>query len=305
MIRLIGALPLTCAGALMAACTYYETEASEDVTPPSGTSADGGAVANGELPCDVAELLSSNCWSCHGSQPRNGAPMSLATRAALQAASTVSPGMTQAERALARMRDTQRPMPPAGRTPPSADAVAKFAAWIEQGMPMGMCGGAGGSGDAGSDDMGVDGGTTAQLTCSSGEFWPIDWDDGSPNMNPGLPCRSCHLQQEDRRAYFFMGTVYPTLHERDRCISSVLAGTEVHIVDRDGQVALRLPVRAGGNFFSTEREAGVRLPFTARVVGPRGETISMSTPQMSGDCNGCHTERGANGAPGRILLPTP
>jgi hypothetical protein len=29
----------------------------------------------------------------------------------------------------------------------------------------------------------------------------------------------------------------------------------------------------------------------------------MSTLQSSGDCNGCHTEQGKNGAPGRIFLP--
>jgi len=29
----------------------------------------------------------------------------------------------------------------------------------------------------------------------------------------------------------------------------------------------------------------------------------MTAPQTSGDCNGCHTQTGANGAPGRITLP--
>jgi hypothetical protein len=26
----------------------------------------------------------------------------------------------------------------------------------------------------------------------------------------------------------------------------------------------------------------------------------MTTPQTIGDCNGCHTQSGSNGAPGRI-----
>jgi hypothetical protein len=65
-----------------------------------------------------------------------------------------------------------------------------------------------------------------------------------------------------------------------------------------------MAVRARGNFMSSSRNANVPLPFTARVVSPTGGITQMMTPQMTGDCNGCHTEQGANGAPGRILLPT-
>lgn len=124
-------------------------------------------------------------------------------------------------------------------------------------------------------------------------------------MNPGLACRNCHLDEDDDLAFFFMGTVFPTLHEEDRCYSDVPAGTVVEIIDRNGQVALELEVRERGNFFSSSTRAQVELPFTARVVTPDGATIQMNTPQMTGDCNGCHTEQGENGAPGRILLPAP
>jgi hypothetical protein len=44
------------------------------------------------------------------------------------------------------------------------------------------------------------------------------------------------------------------------------------------------------------------LPFTAKVTF-QGREIVMTTPQTDGDCNSCHTETGANGAPGRIKLP--
>jgi hypothetical protein len=47
---------------------------------------------------------------------------------------------------------------------------------------------------------------------------------------------------------------------------------------------------------------GIATPFTAEVIY-QGQSVSMTTPQTSGDCNSCHTESGANGAPGRIVVP--
>ena len=44
------------------------------------------------------------------------------------------------------------------------------------------------------------------------------------------------------------------------------------------------------------------MPFTAKVTH-QGRERAMTTTQTSGDCNGCHTQAGANGAPGRITLP--
>ena len=46
----------------------------------------------------------------------------------------------------------------------------------------------------------------------------------------------------------------------------------------------------------------IQLPYTARVVA-NGKVSAMTTPQTNGDCNSCHTQRGDNVAPGRILLP--
>ncbi|MGD0679831.1 MAG: hypothetical protein ABSC94_30975 [Polyangiaceae bacterium] len=45
-----------------------------------------------------------------------------------------------------------------------------------------------------------------------------------------------------------------------------------------------------------------RADLTATITY-NGKTAAMTTPQMTGDCNSCHTEQGANGAPGRIVLP--
>lgn len=287
-------LQLMVAVAAASACSYYDASPHADTEPPNTADA-GDSPVSGDLPCDVADVVQT-CVSCHSDPPRAGAPMPLASRADLLAPSPF-PGSLQAERALARMTDQARPMPPAGVPGLSSAQIARFEAWIDAGFPTGMCGGSSTGGDAGTGPQ--------PTTCTSGEYWPGDWDDKSPDMNPGLACRACHLEEEEDVAYFFMGTVFPSLHEEDLCYSDVPAGTEVHIVDRNNDVALRLPVRRRGNFFSLTRQAGVLLPFTARVVDPQGRTIAMSTPQMSGDCNGCHTEQGANGAPGRILLPSP
>ena len=261
---------------LVAGCYY--------ASAPEVSSSDAGPVASSEFPCDVAETLQF-CTGCHARPPRGGAPFPLVERADLAA--------PIAQRALARMRDGARPMPPAGLPRPSAMQIDAFAAWIDAGMPEGTCAGTGMPPDAG----------PAETVCSSGQYWTEDWDEGSPDMNPGLPCRSCHLAEEPERAYFFMGTAFPTLHEEDRCYSTVPAGTRVEIIDANGVVALTMPVRPRGNFFSTSRTANVALPFTARVVTADGRVNQMSTPQMTGDCNACHTEQGANGAPGRIVLP--
>ena len=263
--------------------------------PTSG--GDAGSVTSSEFPCAAATVLAT-CWGCHTSPPRGGAPMSLAHPSDLAAPSAAQPGSSLAERALARIRDTARPMPPAGLPRPDAASVAAFAAWIADGRPSGTCTGVHAPPDAG----------TAETICTSQLKWPIVWRDGSSDldprdMNPGLPCRACHQTEKPSRAFFFMGTAFPTLHEQDRCFSTVPQGTRVEILDANGQVALTMSVRARGNFFSNSRTADVALPFTARVVTPNGAISQMTTPQMTGDCNGCHTEQGANGAPGRIVLP--
>ena len=264
----------------------------------AGTSdgVDAAMVTSTEFPCEVAQTLSA-CWSCHADPPRGGAPMALTTRAHFTAMSSAQPGATVGQRAVLRMRDSARPMPPSGIPGPSGADIAAFEAWVTGGMPAGTCEGVDPP-QPGEPAM------PAMTVCSSGQKFPVQFDDGSPDMNPGLACRSCHLQREPEEARFFMGTVYPTLHEQDRCYSNVPAGTRVEILDANGTVTLTMMVRSRGNFMSTSRNANVPLPFTARVVSPTGGVTQMMTPQMTGDCNGCHTEQGANGAPGRILLPS-
>jgi hypothetical protein len=46
----------------------------------------------------------------------------------------------------------------------------------------------------------------------------------------------------------------------------------------------------------------VMFPYSAKV-SYMGRERAMAAMQTTGDCNSCHTQGGANSAPGRILLP--
>ena len=106
-----------------------------------------------------------------------------------------------AERSLIRLRDAADPMPPVGYPTPTAAEVTDFANWIANGMPAGTC-------------AGTNPNQPAPTVCTSGSKWPAGSNAEDPDMNPGLACRACHLQREPQKAYYFAGTVYPTLHEQ-------------------------------------------------------------------------------------------
>jgi hypothetical protein len=122
----------------------------------------------------VLSVLQSKCWSCHGDPPE-GAPMALVTRAELLTPSTKDPTKTYAERALVRMLDTNKPMPPKGSPAASAADVAAIQKWVDGGRQGGTCstGGSGaggtGSGGAGAVDRGLpcDVATLLKTRCDS------------------------------------------------------------------------------------------------------------------------------------------
>jgi hypothetical protein len=263
------------------------------------------------LPCDVAELVSKKCSSCHGVPPQNAAPQSLMTLAHFTAPSALDPQATYAQRSLVRMKQTAAPMPPAYAPQLTPQELDAFERWVTAGAPAGTCET---DPDAG---LGFDAGPPP-LTCLSNTFAPRPTTlapNGGDEMAPGLACNSCHrggnFQEQNpfgalgmTRTYDAAGTVYGSPNEKDLCVSSVGdAGLVVEIIDSTGTVALSLPVGASGNFHgSLPLDAGVKLPYTARVV--RGAVSrTMTTPQTEGDCNTCHTEYGREEAPGRIVAP--
>lgn len=267
--------------------------------PTGGETGDTGMApaADRQLPCEVDDLLQRYCRSCHADPPI-GAPMPLIDHIDLTAAGTGD--VLVAQRALARMQDAAAPMPPAPASPPTAEEVAAFAAWVDAGAPAGTCDTA----TPTSDPFDVD------PTCSSGLFWDDGLDDGDPRMNPGRDCISCHDTERlddpddpDIPDLVIGGTLYPTGYEPDLCIGASGGALEVVVATVDG-IEVRLTPNDSGNFLlhRAEAPAGFEPPFTVKVVDGDRERVMPGTAP-SGSCNGCHTDTGNNGAPGRVVVP--
>jgi hypothetical protein len=254
-----------------------------------GTAGSSGGVAAG-IPCDVAALLANRCVSCHGVVPTSGAPMSLVSFADLVAPARSNPAVTVATLALTRMQSATAPMPPAPAARATAAEIAALQSWNAAGDPASGC----------ATDAGVSDPFSVPPTCTSQTSW-TGGTRGSPSMNPGLACIACHATTGGEAPLFALaGTVYPTAHEPDLCngVNGATVGAQVVIAGADGQTVTLSP-NAAGNF---SYQGTVALPFQAKVVFMGRERV-MTTPQSSGDCNSCHTQSGASGAPGRILLP--
>ena len=159
-----------------------------------------------------------------------------------------------------------------------------------------------GTGGSGGGDAGGAAGAAAPdpfavaAICTSNTMWTRG-DHGSPDMNPGRACIACHTTN-DGPALTFAGTVYPTAHEPDLCYGDGSNTARVTITGADGQTVTLTP-GASGNFNSKTQ---VMLPYRAKV-SYMGRERAMAAMQTTGDCNSCHTQNGANSAPGRILLP--
>jgi hypothetical protein len=252
-------------------------------TAAGGTGTGGtGTLTASDLPCDVQTALSTRCWSCHGPTPMVGAP-SLTTVAAFMAPSRIMPSQTEGQVAVSRMQSTSIPMPPAPNSPATSAEITTISNWVAAGYPSGTGCGAPAS------------------VCTSMVTWTRG-NDGSGDMNPGMACNDCHARNGGVEAppiFSIAGTVYPTAHEPDLCYgANSSSGAQVVITGADGRT-LTLSPNAAGNFYS---EMNVALPFSAKVVTAAG-TRAMVATQTSGDCNTCHTQDGANMAPGRIMLP--
>ena len=154
--------------------------------------------------------------------------------------------------------------------------------------------------DEGPGDM------TGVAVCSSNTYWK-DMDTGSEAMHPGGKCDTCHDKNPMTAPNFTVnGTVYPTMHEPDDC-NGVAAGVDdkglpdvqIVVTDRTMRVRPPLPVNSVGNF---KFEGEVLFPIWVKVVS-KGKENKMTMQAPHGDCNACHTQMGAEGAPGRIQMP--
>lgn len=105
--------------------------ATSTTDDPAETEGSGG-VASDEIPCDVANVLAANCGNCHGESPTFGAPMALTTISDFRVPSITDPAIDVAASVLARMDDTERPMPPDGSMSDADKALVQ--AWIDGGF---------------------------------------------------------------------------------------------------------------------------------------------------------------------------
>ncbi|MEZ4222915.1 MAG: hypothetical protein R3B13_18375 [Polyangiaceae bacterium] len=283
--RLHGSIALLTASAL-AAAFGCQGEVIDPGHPGNGNgSGTTSTQVAGDLPCDVATVLSESCTPCHSDPPLSKVPMALISYADLTAPSTTHPGMTVAEVSLARMQDAKDPMPPTGVLP-AAD-IAAFQSWIAAGMPPGDCG-PNGSGSV----------PQLPLVCSSDTHW-TGGNHESPLMRPGGTCIQCHSASGEGPTLLVAGTVYPTAREPDDC--NGISAIDVVVTDAQGKT-VTLSTNAAGNFFYEAAPGALVPPYNAKVVSGGKERV-MKQSVASGDCNTCHTQDGKDGAPGRIYAP--
>lgn len=263
------------------------------VLPPTGDVPPGpaGTGLNTGLPCDVQAVLEDRCIACHST----ASPPPLRSYADLMAKSQLDPTKTMAQLSLERMKSTTSPMPPKPAEAPAADEIKVFEDWVALGTPQGAaCTDAPPDGGAPNPDGGDAGGVSK---CTSGKTW-ANGNDGSPLMHPGTACNACHQQQGGPNLRI-AGTVYPTLHEPNDCNGKgPPPALTVVITDKNGRVT-RIPVNEVGNFSTRTR---IVPPYKAAVTDGT-KTRAMTGSVTAGDCNSCHTDPGANGAPGRVMAP--
>ncbi len=299
MSKQLMAVAVLVGGVVAVSCGQTPASSFQNNIDPDTETSFGGPPAYegsiGGLPCDVATVVRTRCASCHRTPLAGNATMPLTTWAELTAASPS--GASYAARSLLRMKDAASPMPPGAKLP--AAEIAAFEAWVNGGAKTGTC----------SADAGV-----PMVTCLTKQSWATAnryFED--PEMNPGLACRSCHdgqnfkgqnpsLRSKRTLLFYFAGTIYADQNQKDFCYSNAPTDTRVEIIDNTGRVQLTLtPFPTSGNFYSDRlTTAPAWLPYTVKVKRNGVVVSEMTTPQMNGDCNICHTELGEQGAPGRV-----
>ncbi|MFO0734945.1 MAG: hypothetical protein U0270_03665 [Labilithrix sp.] len=270
--------------------TSSETDASSgDDDDGDGINATGIGAGTGAatgLPCDVQQLLENFCIGCHLATTT----YPLLTYDDLQKPAPSDNTKTMAVKSLERLSNGT--MPPKPAEAPTADEIATFKAWVDAKTPKGeVCTTPPGAADAGVPNTPYN----TPTVCTSKVMWTRG-DDESSSMHPGGACITCH-SMKGGPAYKIAGTVYPTAHEPIDC-NGVKTPVSVVVTDAKGKVTT-IRTNGAGNFYSRAR---ITPPFKVKVVDGTKER-AMAGTLTAGDCNTCHTEKGVNGAPGRIMAP--
>jgi mono/diheme cytochrome c family protein len=110
---------------------------SDAGSEPEADAGDDEEEAKG-MPCEVELLLRTHCQGCHSAMAKNGVP--LMTLENLMAPSKADANTPVYARVAARISSAERPMPPMGKgTPVTAEELAAFQAWVDQGAPADGC----------------------------------------------------------------------------------------------------------------------------------------------------------------------
>lgn len=139
----------------------------------------GGAVATGgvtstagDLPCDVAQVLSTHCSKCHGESTNWGGPMSLTELSDFEGMGKLTTASTVHDLVKARIHDTARPMPPASEAAMPAADRDTLTAWLDAGRPAGSCDSNPATGGIVAATGGVEGGTGGSEWVDGETSWP-------------------------------------------------------------------------------------------------------------------------------------
>ena len=138
------------------------------------------------------------------------------------------------------------------------------------------------------------GGAVPSAECASGLRW-AGGNAESSNMHPGGDCIGCHSSDEGP-GFVVAGTVHEAFDEPIDCYG--VPGVTVTITDATGR-SVDLVTNEAGNFYSN---SALMMPIRVRLEHEGRERV-MTNTQVTGACASCHTQTGANGAPGRILAP--
>lgn len=145
-------------------------------------------------------------------------------------------------------------------------------------------------------ETGEDGATDQQ--CLSGVSW-VGGETETPRMHPGRDCLGCHADVGEAQEVILAGTVYEGPNQIDDCYG--VEGVTVQITDSTNKV-IELTSNSTGNFVLFSESGSITPPYSAKLIY-EGRERPMAAMQTELSCNSCHTETGANGAPGRILAP--
>lgn len=104
-------------------------------TEPGATTTPNTATAPSGLPCDINNLLTTRCQTCHSANPQYGAPMPLVTWDDLQRPASMDPTKKVYQRVQERVHSVDQPMPPGSQPRLSDQEIASLDAWIAAGAP--------------------------------------------------------------------------------------------------------------------------------------------------------------------------